>query len=365
MGVTGTENSWEQIRQGVGETERLIGQRQYNLAMIKARSTLEFMVKCLAERASIYESDLNETIDALYDSGWINKSTFEHYHKIRTIGNKAVHDGYDNAYDANQAYHMLSQEVYLFSNSQSTGRRSAPVRRNNSDGVVTNSVRGNSLSKNGASTRVTAAKSGASAARTGTTDKTGSTGRTGISDRTSSAGKTGTANRTGSAGRTTARSSSSGNAASRNSYSSKSRRQQRRRRGLTPYDLLKLLIPIFCIVLLIVVIKLIVPSGETEPETTAPTATETVAETAAPETVPETVPETEAASSYVTTTTLNVRSGPSTNDRILVQLAPGTAVNVIQMHNDEWAVIQTGEQEGYVARQYLAPAETPAETTAQ
>ena len=34
---------WERIQQGVTETERLIGQKQYNMAMIKSRQTLEIM----------------------------------------------------------------------------------------------------------------------------------------------------------------------------------------------------------------------------------------------------------------------------------------------------------------------------------
>ena len=40
-----TNTSWERIQQGVSDTERLIGQKEYNASMIKARQTLEFMVK--------------------------------------------------------------------------------------------------------------------------------------------------------------------------------------------------------------------------------------------------------------------------------------------------------------------------------
>ena len=38
-------NGWDKIRQNVQETERLMGQKQYNQSMIKARQTLEYMVK--------------------------------------------------------------------------------------------------------------------------------------------------------------------------------------------------------------------------------------------------------------------------------------------------------------------------------
>ena len=33
--------TWQKIQQGVKETERLLGQKQYNLTMVKARQTLE------------------------------------------------------------------------------------------------------------------------------------------------------------------------------------------------------------------------------------------------------------------------------------------------------------------------------------
>ena len=43
-------SSWEKIQQGVKEAETLMGKREYNLSMVKARQTLEFMVHCLCDR---------------------------------------------------------------------------------------------------------------------------------------------------------------------------------------------------------------------------------------------------------------------------------------------------------------------------
>lgn len=123
MANVDTSSSWEKIQKGVKETERLIGQKQYNLAMVKARQTLEYMVRCLGEKACVVDGDLSSTIDELYLGKWITKTTSEHYHKIRILGNKAIHEGSDNAYDANQAYHLLSQEVYTFSNDYRARRR--------------------------------------------------------------------------------------------------------------------------------------------------------------------------------------------------------------------------------------------------
>lgn len=120
----GGNSSWDKIQQGVKDTERLIVQREYNASMIKARQTLEFMVKNLADQAGIMdESDLKGMIDVLYENRWISKATCEHYHKIRMIGNKAAHEGDANAYSANQAYHMLSQEVYTFADDYRNAKR--------------------------------------------------------------------------------------------------------------------------------------------------------------------------------------------------------------------------------------------------
>ena len=123
-------SSWERIQNGVRETERLIGQKKYNLAMVKARQTLEFMVKSLCEKSGITEGGLLDMIDALYAEGEISKITCEHDHKIRTIGNKAIHEEDNSAYNANQAHHLLSQEVYTFANDYTDRRKkSSPTRR--------------------------------------------------------------------------------------------------------------------------------------------------------------------------------------------------------------------------------------------
>ena len=45
--------SWQQIQQGVKEAERLIARKEYNLVMVRARQVLEYMVRCMAERACV------------------------------------------------------------------------------------------------------------------------------------------------------------------------------------------------------------------------------------------------------------------------------------------------------------------------
>lgn len=285
MASTNVNSSWEKIQRGVKDTERLIGQKDYNSAMVKARQTLEFMVRLLAERACIVDGgDLMETIDALYQNRWISKTTCEHYHKIRIIGNKAAHEGDNNAYNANQAYHMLSQEVYTFANDYRNAQRGTRPGR--------------------------------------------------------------TANRSAS------RPTSSGRPQSQAQNSRSRKRTPQKKAGFTIYDLLKLLIPVLCIVLLVLVIKLVKPAKEqTDPTTTAPTTTEQQQVPAAEPTEPAET--TVAAVIYKTTDVLNVRPAPNTTDARIGQLEAGVQVDYVRAHDDDWAVIMYNGQEAYVASRYL------------
>ncbi|MDO5348712.1 MAG: DUF4145 domain-containing protein [Lachnospiraceae bacterium] len=272
-------NTWEKIQQGVKETERLIGQKQYNLAMVKSRQTLEYMVKSLGERACIVDGDMSDIIDQLYEGQWITKATKEHYHKLRMIGNKAVHEGNDSASDASQAYHILSQEVYAFANEYSPRRRKP---------------------------------SGSSSARPKTSSR---------------------------------------------STASPSRRRSKKKKSPAE-DILRILIPIVCVILLIFIIRALLPGKDEadSKETSAPIETVNPEPTDSPDQVPEesdAQPAETPAAVYRTTSTLNVRMEPSTSARILVQLAPGTEVNVTGTYDDQWTIINYEGQDAYVATAYL------------
>ncbi len=120
-------STWQKIQQGVKETERLIGQRQYNLAMVKARQTLEYMIKTMGERACILDGDLSDLIDQLFEGQWITRATRDNYHKIRILGNKAVHEGNDSPSDASLTCQLLTQEAYSFANEYMQKRRRPPA----------------------------------------------------------------------------------------------------------------------------------------------------------------------------------------------------------------------------------------------
>lgn len=298
MGRTENPSIWEKIQRNVQETERLIGQKKYNLAMIKARQTMEYMVKLHCDKAGIVESTPDTMIRELYGGKWISKSTAEHYLQILSIGEQAAKDGDNGAFNANQAYHLLSQEVYAFSNSDKPER----TRR---------SAREASVSRGSDSSR--AASSRAAGSRT---------------------------------------------SSSRAVPQSRSRRRQRN--GLNSLDLLKLLIPIVLIIVLIFLIRILAPKDTpTEETSTAPVTTE--APTTMAPTEPETTEEETAAPVvYRTTDVLNVRSGPSTNDERIGKLDEDVPIEVIGDYDETWAIIIYNGQEAYVSKDYLT-LEEPAE----
>ena len=298
MGRTENPSIWEKIQRNVQETERLIGQKKYNLAMIKARQTMEYMVKLHCDKAGIVESTPDTMIRELYGGKWISKSTAEHYLQILSIGEQAAKDGDNGAFNANQAYHLLSQEVYAFSNSDKPER----TRR---------SAREASVSRGSDSSRAASSRA---------------------------AGSRGSSSR----------------------VVPQSRSRRRQRNGLNSLDLLKLLIPIVLIIVLIFLIRILAPKDTpTEETSTAPVTTE--APTTMAPTEPETTEEETAAPVvYRTTDVLNVRSGPSTNDERIGKLDAGASIEVIGDYDETWAIIIYNGQEAYVSKDYLT-LEEPAE----
>ena len=384
-----TNTSWERIQQGVSDTERLIGQKEYNASMIKARQTLEFMVKLLSERAGLDDGcDLKTQIDLLYQNRWISKSACEHYHKIRIIGNAAVHDGDSNAYSANQAYHMLSQEVYAFTDSKNAGRttgrsfqpsKAAPASGRYSSGSSQNNPAarygsgqssstgryGSSPSQSpsagrynsGSSQSPSAGRYGSGSSQNSPSSRYGSASAQGGAQILSGASST-QAGRPASARSTQPARSSQGARSSQNNRRSSSpsrRRTPQKRQTITLYDLLKLLVPVLCIILLFFVIRLFKPGEDTKDTTAATTpSAEYMTEPPSADAVPDTTAADNAAPVYKTTDTLNVRSQPNTDGERIGQLAAGTTVEYIRAHDSEWAVILYNGQEAYVASQYLS-----------
>ena len=305
-------NSWLQIQEGVRETEKLMSQKKYNLSMIKARQTLEFMVKCLTDKYNISHDDLIDSIEDLYQIRVISKSTYEHYNKIRIIGNKATHEGDNNAYNANTAYHLLSQEVFTFSNDYSP-RKKVRTKSMEEDVEGRNSNRNQNFNE-----------------------------------------------------RPSNRSSS---------YPNRQRRRRRKQnnaiRIIVPIVIIIVLVA-FTFLLraifggkknathttatAIATVNPTVATSSVELSTTA--ALESSSSVDPSLTSSEESSSSSSASSstevYKTNSKLNVRSAPSTDSTLLGTLESGVTVDYVKKHNDEWAVIRfEGTAEAYVASKYL------------
>lgn len=134
MADSATRSAWQQIQAGVYDTEKLLSGQEYNLSMIKARQTLEVIIKQLSGRDDDDDQSLADIIDSLYTSNIISQKSCEHYHKIRVIGNKAAHDNSDDSYSATIAYKLLSEEVQTFIHDYSPKKSRitpVPVRNDN------------------------------------------------------------------------------------------------------------------------------------------------------------------------------------------------------------------------------------------
>lgn len=307
---------WGDIRQGVKDAEVLIGQKKYNMAMVKSRQVLELMVNYLCNSAYVVEENLASSIDALYDCQWIDKTTCEHYHKIRMLGNKAVHEGSNDAYDANQAYHLLSQEVYTFANEYKSkkGRPSS-----------------------GSARRPAPRPAGNRAQNSRSSGSRNSSGRS-----PGSSGNSGSRNQRGQAPASRSR-----------------RRQPAQGFSVSPVDIIRLGLAVAVIVIIVIFVRILNPDKpDEEKDTSASAPTETFAPvTEPPTTAPvsiETMAETTPAPVYkISADILNVRSEPSTAGEKLGTLERGTIVDYVEDYDDEWAIINYNGAQAYVNKQFL------------
>lgn len=387
MGTT-DNNFWIKIQQGLRETEILMNQQQYNLSMIKARQTVEYMVNYLGEKALIVEGDLADSIDQLFEGRLISQTSKDHYHRIRMIGNKAVHEGSDSPYDAGEALKLLAGEVNAFANTfhrespedATYKQRQAPLRpvaiapndrpqRSNSqkdssqrDSSQRNSAhrdnsqkdssqRNNSQRDNAQRDNAQRDSSQRDNAQRGNTQRSGShrgnapQGQPHRPHSGNKAASSGQAPRTASKGR--------------------SRRRSRQSAPETSGLLKPALIFLGILVLVLIFIKLVPGKGgkqnpaPTEASSQISTEVPTTSET--PEETTET--ETEASITYTTKSKINVRSKPSTDGTKLGSLAVDTKVEFVKTYDDKWSVITFEGKEAYVATEFLTKSEGASNST--
>lgn len=143
--------------------------------------------------------------------------------------------------------------------------------------------------------------------------------------------------------------------------------QKGRKQELDLYGILKYVIPILCLILAVILIRVLMGNSGSSTIETTPAAT-----VAATEPVMETepiVPETTAAPEpttaiYMTTTGVKVRTEPNTDCRVLAVLDAGTQVSY-KGEADGWVNIDYNGENAYIKSDFVQPvaAETPAEET--
>jgi len=96
------------------EVAGLTSRREYNMALIRARQSAEQLVREYAKENGFSYETLADTIEELYSNGVINRNSRDSFHNIRILGNKAVHEGDNEAEDARNSYYMLKDEIQTF-----------------------------------------------------------------------------------------------------------------------------------------------------------------------------------------------------------------------------------------------------------
>jgi len=335
MALTNSMEMKELTDNGLMEIAGLTSRREYNLSLVKSRQLAEQLVKSYAEEKNIEYTALADTIEALFQNGCIDRTSRDAFHSIRVYGNKAVHEGDNDAEDAQKAYYLLKNEVQTYMSHKSVSVDRTPVRvdRNQvSSRRPAFSEDGNAILGRSVNGREVGQATDQQRARKQRTSGGRSSGRTENSPRSGS------------------------QAAARRSTVSEPAG------GFSIYDLLRILIPVLAVILLVIIIRSLLPSKKPQATTTAPSAAvETTAEEETPEeTEPETEATTEAPKSFeyrIKGNGVNIRYADN-QDRVYTQLSNGTAIGTVEpIEGSDFVKFTLDGISVVVHKDYIEPAE--------
>ncbi|EFE92524.1 SH3 domain protein [Oribacterium sp. oral taxon 078 str. F0262] len=397
---TSRENSiWGNIRVQLNDAQNLISRGRYQDAAVLNREILKSLVRIQIDKAVLVSGELEGDIDQLYDNRLIGAKTRDNYHRIRSIGDSG--EGVSPE-DANESFHLIREELSAYVD------RDQP-RRSKADGAAVSG--GEEQPGEGAEEQPSESPSleqpferRRASAVTGRVEipisalhfkeanpSPGSSGRSGSEraremSRSVSTGRntrnTGTGRRLGERPARPLRNTPRRNAAQKTTGLRTSGRNAGgtgKRRGterqdvyeIDIYNILKIAVPILCLILLFFLIRAFVSGGSKKnTRTTAPAAQQSsseadssAAETQAPETTAPVT--TESPKRYFAAEGLRVRTKPSTEgSEILTRLEGGTEVHYKGDYDNDWAIIDYNGQDAYVAKRYLRVEEAAAITNA-
>ena len=352
---TPRENSiWGNIRSDLNKAQQSILNGQYSEAMILDKSILKTLVRLQIDKAVLVSNNLENDIDQLYNNHLISEETRSNYHTIRLYGERAE-SGEASAQAANDSFSLIRDELAVYMDSASDSRQSVPsYTQNIREAAQASNEYGDAPEDNADAFDETAAESNFRNSEDLSGTSTGSTpsfvsnlGNVDIPLSNSSAGRGSSQKRASRPTRPLRDSErvtrNQGRRMSQGRDGRPSRRVKRRSSSLDMYNIMKFAIPIACIILLIILIKIIMGgSDKSTIETTPAATTEAIMETtAAAEAIPEetAAPETEAAASvWVTTTGVKVRTEPNTDCEVLDVLDAGVQVTYKGDAGDEWII---------------------------
>lgn len=335
---------WGNIRVQLNEVQNLILNGRYQNAVILNREILKTVVRLRIDRACLVADSLSADIQQLFSARAIDAATRDHYNEIRNYAEQAEAGVNPGAQGANQAFSLMKDELEKYMDSADR-QAAAPVSR-------AASAEKEERPRVPLSGKAGRSGAGTERAREMSRLSGGGSGRTAGRSAAGRSSRTGTA----AAGRSTAK---------RSGRSSEGMRRNARNEQpmeIDVYSVLKIAIPVACVLLVIILIRVLTMGGGTIETTAVPTTPAAVETTAAPETTEaETTEEetTEAVpSKMVTTSGVRVRTKPSTEDsEVLDVLDPDTEVTYKGAYDNEWAIIDYNGQEAYVSSQYLKAAE--------
>lgn len=415
---------WGKIRTDLNEAQQNILNGRYAEAMVLDREILKRIVRMQVDKAVLVSNNLESDIEQLFENRLISKETRDQYHAIRLYAEQTEGGVQATAQAANDSFSLLKDalEHYVDSNAQrSSGSSyetpsfqgssrfssgySGPAAASDSypaagaaaatDSYTAEATRaeaseddmeamerydagidtasGNAGDASASAPRASFDASGVDIPLGNAPRRSGSNVRHRSSRNTNqrptrplrdSERVSRNGNRRPAAAGTTKRDSAS---AGRRNGSRPRGGQKGRNQELDLYGILKYVIPILCLILAVILIRVLMGGSGSSTIETTPSATvavtEPVMETEA--IIPETTAAPEPTTAiYMTTTGVKVRTEPNTDCRVLAVLDAGTQVSY-KGEADGWVNIDYNGENAYIKSDFVQPvaAETPAAET--
>ena len=414
---------WGKIRTDLNEAQQNILNGRYAEAMVLDREILKRIVRMQVDKAVLVSNNLESDIEQLFENRLISKETRDQYHAIRLYAEQTEGGVQATAQAANDSFSLLKDalEHYVDSNAQRSSGSSYETRSFQGSSRFSSGYSGPAAASDSypaagaaaATDSYTAEATRAEASEddmeamgrydAGIDTASGNAGDASASAPRASFDASGVDIPLGNAPRRSGsnvrhrsnrntnqrptrplrdseRVSRNGNrrpaaagTAKRDSASAGRRNGSRPRGGqkgrkqeLDVYGILKYVIPILCLILAVILIRVLMGGSGSSTIETTPAATVAVTEPVM-ETepiVPETTAAPEPTAIYMTTTGVKVRTEPNTDCRVLAVLDAGTQVTY-KGEADGWVNIDYNGENAYIKSDFVQPvaAETPAAET--